>query len=129
MEGDCRDGQHDISRRDMAGTTAIGLEGHLCHAASVDADRRQDPTRADALAQSFMARGALCLGARADHVGRSHYGDRSFQLDFDFLDHVLRASASDGGQEEIGLYPRSVAAEKDRLDVRLWHLVGHRHPR
>jgi uncharacterized protein DUF5996 len=37
------------------------------------------------------------------------YGDRSFQLDFDFLDHVLRASASDGGQEEIGLYPRSVA--------------------
>jgi Family of unknown function (DUF5996) len=37
------------------------------------------------------------------------YGDRSFQLDFDFLDHVLRASASDGGREEIGLYPRSVA--------------------
>src|SRR6476646_11444708 len=28
----------------MAGTTAIGLEGHLYHAASVDADRRQDPT-------------------------------------------------------------------------------------
>ena len=67
--GGCRDGQHDISRRDMAGTTSIGLEGHLCHAASVDADRRQDPTRADALAQSLMARGALCLGARADHLG------------------------------------------------------------
>src|SRR5262245_9888730 len=53
----------------MAGTTAIGLEGHLWHAASVDTDRRQDPTRADALAQSFMACGALCLVARADHVG------------------------------------------------------------
>ena len=39
----------------MAGTTAIGLEGHLCHAASVDADRRQDPTRADAHASPSPA--------------------------------------------------------------------------
>jgi hypothetical protein len=37
------------------------------------------------------------------------YGERTFQLDFDFLDHVLRASVSDGGQKEIGLFPRSVA--------------------
>jgi len=37
------------------------------------------------------------------------FGHRMFQLDFDFLDHVLRASASDGGQREIGLFPRSVA--------------------
>ena len=37
------------------------------------------------------------------------YGERTFQLDFDFLDHVLLASASDGGRREIGLYPRSVA--------------------
>ena len=37
------------------------------------------------------------------------FGDRSFQLDFDFLDHVLRASVSDGGQKEIALFPRSVA--------------------
>src|SRR5262245_30558407 len=33
------------------------------------------------------------------------YGNRSFQLDFDFLGHVLRASASDGGEKEIGLFP------------------------
>ena len=69
---------------------------------------RQNQTRADALAQSFMARGALC-SARGLVTSAIPYGDRSFQLDFDFLDHVLRASVSDGGQEEIELYPRSVA--------------------
>ena len=37
------------------------------------------------------------------------YGDRTFQLDFDFLDDKLLASASDGGQKEIELFPRSVA--------------------
>jgi hypothetical protein len=37
------------------------------------------------------------------------YGYRTFELDFDFLDHKLRASVSDGGQKEIGLFPRSVA--------------------
>jgi uncharacterized protein DUF5996 len=37
------------------------------------------------------------------------YGERSFQLDFDFLDHVLRISTSDGGKQAVGLYPRSVA--------------------
>src|SRR6476620_9900778 len=37
------------------------------------------------------------------------YGDRDFQLDFDFLDHVLRASTGDGGRREIELFPRSVA--------------------
>ncbi len=37
------------------------------------------------------------------------YGNRTFQLDFDFLDHVLLASTSDGAQREIRLIPRSVA--------------------
>ncbi len=37
------------------------------------------------------------------------YGDRSFQLDFDFIDHVLLVSTSDGQKKEIGLFPRSVA--------------------
>jgi hypothetical protein len=37
------------------------------------------------------------------------YGERSFELNFDFLDHVLHISTSDGGQEGIGLYPRTVA--------------------
>jgi hypothetical protein len=37
------------------------------------------------------------------------YGTRSFQLDFDFLDHVLHIVTSDGGLEGVGLYPRTVA--------------------
>ena len=32
------------------------------------------------------------------------YGDSSFQLDFDFIDHVLLVSTSDGQKKEIGLF-------------------------
>jgi Family of unknown function (DUF5996) len=51
----------------------------------------------------------LYVSARGLTTSPIPLGDRSFQLDFDFLDHVLRASTSDGGQKEIGLLPRSVA--------------------
>ena len=51
----------------------------------------------------------LYVSARGLTTSPIPLGDRSFQLDFDFLDHVLRASTSDGGQKEIGLFPRSVA--------------------
>ena len=51
----------------------------------------------------------LYVGPRGLTTSSIPYGDRSFQLDFDFLDHVLRASTSDGGQKEIQLAPRSVA--------------------
>ena len=37
------------------------------------------------------------------------YSDRVFQLDFDFIDHVLRVSTSDGACKEVKLFPRSVA--------------------
>ncbi|MGH6832071.1 MAG: DUF5996 family protein [Methyloceanibacter sp.] len=37
------------------------------------------------------------------------YGDRTFQLDFDFLNHVLLASTDDGSVKRIGLFPRTVA--------------------
>jgi hypothetical protein len=37
------------------------------------------------------------------------YGERSFELNFDFLDHLLHISTSDGGQQGVGLYPRTVA--------------------
>jgi hypothetical protein len=37
------------------------------------------------------------------------YGDRSFQLEFDFLNDVLIASTDDGSVRQIGLFPRSVA--------------------
>jgi hypothetical protein len=37
-------------------------------------------------------------------------GARSFQIDFDFIGHVLRIATSDGGQEDVPLVPQSVAA-------------------
>jgi hypothetical protein len=37
------------------------------------------------------------------------YGDRSFELEFDFLDHVLVLSTDDGAERHIGLFPRTVA--------------------
>jgi hypothetical protein len=37
------------------------------------------------------------------------YGDRAFQIDFDFLNHMLVASTDDGSVRQIGLSPRSVA--------------------
>jgi hypothetical protein len=37
------------------------------------------------------------------------YGHRSFELEFDFLNHVLRASTDKGSSKEIALSPRSVA--------------------
>ena len=41
----------------------------------------------------------LYVTARGLTTSPIPYGDRSFQLDFDFLDHVLRASTSDGASE------------------------------
>src|SRR6185436_19317998 len=40
------------------------------------------------------------------------YGDRSFELKFDFLNHALVATADDGSIRKVGLYPRSVAASR-----------------
>lgn len=37
------------------------------------------------------------------------YGARSFQIDFDLIDHVLKVQTSDGQVETIALRPRSVA--------------------
>src|SRR4029450_608763 len=37
------------------------------------------------------------------------YGDRSFELEFDFLNHALVATTDDGSVRQIGLYPGSVA--------------------
>ena len=51
----------------------------------------------------------LYVGPRGLSTSSIPYDDRSFQFDFDFLYHVLRASTSDGGQKEIRLAPRSVA--------------------
>jgi Family of unknown function (DUF5996) len=43
------------------------------------------------------------------------YGERSFQLEFDFVNHVLWVSTDDGAVRQIGLFPRSVADFYDDL--------------
>ncbi len=43
------------------------------------------------------------------------YGRRGFQLEFDFVNHVLWVSTDDGAVRQIGLFPRSVADFYDDL--------------
>jgi Family of unknown function (DUF5996) len=57
------------------------------------------------------------------------YGGRTFQIDLDFIDHVLRIAASDGRRDSLALVPRSVAdfykeimgrLQALGLEVRIW---------
>ncbi len=52
---------------------------------------------------------ALYLTARGLTTGPMPYGARSFQVDFDFIDHRLAVATSDGATAAIPLAPRSVA--------------------
>src|SRR4030088_2404446 len=36
-------------------------------------------------------------------------GGRTFQIDFDFIDHALRIATSDGAVKQVALHPMSVA--------------------
>ncbi len=47
------------------------------------------------------------------------YGTRSFQIDFDFIDHRLRIETSDGARRSFELAPRSVADFLDEIAVQL----------
>jgi hypothetical protein len=53
---------------------------------------------------------ALYVTARGLTTSPIPDGARSFQIDFDFLDHVLRISTSDGGQRQLPLTAQPVAA-------------------
>jgi hypothetical protein len=59
------------------------------------------------------------------------YGDRSFEIEFDFIAHQLQIRVSDGTERSIPLAPRSVAdmyaaifsaLRELRIDVRIWHM-------
>ena len=50
----------------------------------------------------------LYVSARGLTTSPIPYGDRTFQLDFDFLDHVLRIDRR-RRQRAVGLFPRTVA--------------------
>jgi hypothetical protein len=53
---------------------------------------------------------ALYVTARGLTTSPIPDGARSFQIDFDFIDHVLRTAASDGQQRQLPLAAQSVAA-------------------
>src|SRR5262245_11994165 len=53
---------------------------------------------------------ALYLTARGLTTSPIPYGERAFQIDFDFIDHVLRIETSDGPQRQVPLRAQSVAA-------------------
>ena len=54
----------------------------------MDADRRQNTAGTDALDQSLVAR-TLYVTARGLTTSPIPYGGRTFQIDFDFIDHAL----------------------------------------
>lgn len=65
----------------------------------------------------------LYVTARGLTTSAMPYAGRSFQLDFDFLDHQLTISCSDGAKRQLALRPRSVAAFYHEV-VRLLRELG-----
>jgi Family of unknown function (DUF5996) len=57
----------------------------------------------------------LYVTARGLGTSPIPYGTRTFQLDFDFIDHALVVQSSDGGIGRFALRPQSVAAFYHRL--------------
>jgi hypothetical protein len=71
----------------------------------------------------------LYLTSRGLTTSPMPYDGRTFQIDFDFIDHVLRIATSDGRRESLALVPRSVADFHKEvmgrlralgLDMRIW---------
>ena len=52
---------------------------------------------------------ALYMTARGLTTSPIPLGERVLQIDFDFIDHLLRIKTSDGGQRQIPLRAQSVA--------------------
>jgi uncharacterized protein DUF5996 len=57
----------------------------------------------------------LYVTARGLTTSPIPYGTRTFQIDFDFVDHQLRLATSDGGTGQFALVPQSVSAFYARL--------------
>jgi hypothetical protein len=57
----------------------------------------------------------LYVTARGLTTSPIPYGTRSFQIDFDFIEHQLRIETSEGDNRTIGLAPRSVADFYDEV--------------
>jgi len=84
----------------MAGPAVSGLAGDLHDTSSVDADRRQDPAIADV---------TLYVTARGLTTSPIPYGERTFQIDFDFIEHALCIETSDSPRWQMPLHAKPVA--------------------
>jgi hypothetical protein len=71
----------------------------------------------------------LYVSARGLTTSEIHIGDRWFEMEFDFLAHVLRIRVSDGAEKTVALAPRSVAdfyrevfsvLRELRIDCTIW---------
>jgi hypothetical protein len=71
----------------------------------------------------------LYVTARGLTTSEIPYGDRWFDMEFDFISHVLRVRTSDGAEHDIPLGPRSVAdlheelfsvLKSVRIECRIW---------
>lgn len=80
-------------------------------------------------AEPQWAHVALYVTPRGLTTGPIQFGERSFQLDFDFVEHRFDVVVSDGQARSVALVPRSVAdfyrltmdALRDmQLEVRIW---------
>ena len=67
----------------------------------------------------------LYLSARGLSTSPIPYGHRVFELEFDFIDHLLRIQTSDGASRTIELRPRSVKDFYRELMARLSELGFH----
>ena len=67
----------------------------------------------------------LYVTARGLTTSPITYGTRTFQIDFDFIDHRLTIQSSDGGTAGFSLQPQSVAAFYARLMAEMGKLQLH----
>ena len=65
---------------------------------------------------------ALYVTARGLNTSPISYGSRTFEIEFDFLDHLLRIKTNEGRSETLRLAPRSVADFYVELFARLMAL-------
>src|SRR2546423_5494142 len=71
----------------------------------------------------------LYVSARGLTTSVIPYGDRWFEMEFDFIEHVLAIRVNDGSAHVIALKPRTVASFHDevfaalrmlRIDCKIW---------
>jgi hypothetical protein len=71
----------------------------------------------------------LYVSARGLTTSAMPYGDRIFEIEFDFIDHQLVIKCSDGAEKSLALRPQSVAAfyaevmkalDELGLSVKIW---------